>query len=275
MGRPKGSRNKPKARTTEVETTTGEGGASTAAASGERNPGIGDNSQLTDEQRTVLLYQHKRRYADSLQAKKTADALLKNVCKVAKAELGEDAVAEIKLMIEAETEEGEEAIKAAIELRTRVLRMLGVPVAQTELFPSVDPTPAEDRAEAEGRRAGMAGETCRPPYDPSVPQHGRWITGWHKGQELLVMNKLKPIEEEEERPELIPAGEQERRDAERMAEHNAAQAATAPDDDFGDTVDEQQRRMRVEAGLDHGLASLAAEQRATIGDRKPTLREVN
>ena len=112
----------------------------------------------------------------------------------AKAELGANAVADIKLAIEAETPEGEAAIKVRMELQARLLRWLGLPVgAQGTLFPE-GWGPAVDKARADGKRAGFKGGSMQhPPHDPSVPQHAAWIEGWHDGQAVLVQTKMRPM----------------------------------------------------------------------------------
>ena len=46
--------------------------------------------------------------------------------------------------------------------------------------------PAEDKAFAAGKRAGMAGETAKPPHDPSVPQYARWMEGHAEGQAIVA-----------------------------------------------------------------------------------------
>lgn len=178
MGRPRGSKNKPK--------TNGDGEAPAA--------GIGDNSgEMTDEQRYVLTHQHMQRYGSALAAKKKADADLKNVCKVAKADLGKQAVADIKLMVELRSPEGEAALKERMEAQARVARWMGLPLGiQGDLFPG-DPRPDDERAFDNGRRTGLQGEPCKPPHDPSVPQHDAWINGWQAGQKVLLETKIRPL----------------------------------------------------------------------------------
>ena len=218
MGRLKGSKNKNPKKNGGEDAKTAE-------------PAIGHNGgpkvELTEEQRQALFFnQHLPKYKAALAAKKEADRILKQVCKIAKAELGENAVGDIKLAIEAETPEGEAAIKARMESQARLLRWLGLPVGeQGTLFPT-DLTPAVDKARADGKRAGFKGETCSPPHDPSVPQHAAWIEGWHDGQAVLVQTKLRPMPVQEQnktgdagapadddkdvRPEFLQRAERER-----------------------------------------------------------------
>ena len=107
MGRPKGSRNKPKDMN---------GGATGAAL---ETPGPGHNG-LSNDDLQALFWQHKRAYVDALARKKDVDAKFKNVCKTAK--LGEGAVEDIKTAIDLETEEGEAKISDQLKRILRVSR---------------------------------------------------------------------------------------------------------------------------------------------------------
>lgn len=173
MARPKGSKNKPK-----------DGSA----------PSAGHNSNLTDEQRQALhLNQHVPAYAKALEAKKTADAELKNVCKLIKAEGG--SVSAVKLTLALRTPEGEAAFRARLAEEHEVAVWNGVGV-QIDLFADTD-QPAEEKAYEAGKRAGMAGESAKPPHDPSVPQYRRWMEGHADGQAVLAQG-FKTLEPEQE-----------------------------------------------------------------------------
>jgi len=165
---------------TEVETEAG------SETDGE---GIGHNSKvdLTDDQLQALFFSHKRLYESALATKKAADAAFKNTCKIAKAELGDDAVDSIKDAILLDTEEGEAKLKSRIERQLRVARWMAVPLGnQSDLFSDVaDRTPAVDRAYAAGKRVGMEGAPNKPPHDPSVPQFDAWMEGWSAGQAAI------------------------------------------------------------------------------------------
>lgn len=153
----------------------------------------GHNSELTDGEKMALTIQHKRFYVETLAEKKAADAAFKNACKKAKAELGKDAVADIKDMIAIE-ELGAEAIRANIERQHKVARWMSLPVGATPSFFEEDRQPAEDRAYEEGKRAGMAGAAARPSYDPSVPQYQRFLDGFHDGNAILAQGIQKKRE---------------------------------------------------------------------------------
>jgi len=162
MGRPPGSKNKTK-----------EGEPAKA----------GHNSSLTDEQRQALhLNQHVPAYAKALEVKKKADADLKNVAKLIKAEGG--SVNAVKLALALRTPEGEAAFRARLAEEHEIAIWNGVGV-QVDLFADAR-QPADDKAYDAGKRAGMAGETARPPHDPSTSQYKRWMDGHADGQAVLA-----------------------------------------------------------------------------------------
>lgn len=243
MGRPAGSKNKPK--------TNGAGDPSGAE---EQRAGPGHNSELSDDQRQALFWQHKRDYVAALAAKKKADADLKNVAKRAKAELGDTAVADIKLALELETKEGETAVKARMEAQARVLRWLGLPLGtQTELFPDVDPRPSDEVAAEAGKRSGLAGEPCQCPHDASVPQYKAWMDGWQEGQKVLLQTKLRPLADAGD-------GGDEQCDG---ADGEDVRPRFLKNGNGGDP-EESARRRKQEHAVDDALADMAAEQAASI-----------
>lgn len=162
--------------------------------------------EMTEEQRKALTFQHKTRYEATLAAKKKADADHKNACKLAKAEIGDDAIDLIKDMIEAATPEGEAKMRAAVERMRRAAEYMGSPLgAQLTLFDEPDRTPAVDRARAEGQRDGMQGKSLTNPYAPELEQHAAYAEGWHDGQKAIF--NLKPMQdaagEEDVRPPFL------------------------------------------------------------------------
>lgn len=177
MGRPKGSKNRPKVLPDETAARAVKNGSSP----GHNKP----TADMTEDQRRALALQHKAAYEKALAVKKDGDAKFKNACKLIKADVGTDGVDLIKDMILAESEEGEAQLKARMERAMRAARYMSAPLgSQFEMFDG-DRTPAVDRARDEGKKAGMEGAHCKPPYDTSVPQHDAWIEGWHEGQKAL------------------------------------------------------------------------------------------
>lgn len=150
-----------------------------------------ESNILNDEQRQALhLNQHVPAYQRALDAKKRADADLKNVCKLIKSEGG--SVEDVKLTLQLQTPEGEEAFRSKMARQAEVAAWNGVGV-QLDLMSAKD-MPAEDRAFGEGKRAGMRGEPARPPYDPSVPQYKRWMEGHSEGNAVLASEGFKKLE---------------------------------------------------------------------------------
>jgi len=196
MARPKGSTNKPKIDGVVPPKASGAPKRATRAAPAE--DGIGHNSgELTDEQRQKLHLQHKGKYEKTLKAKKAADADFRNACKLAKSELGDFAVLQIKLAIAMDSPEGELKIKARLEAEAQVLRWNGLPIGhQDELF-GEDRTPSVEKAFNAGKAAGMAGEHCKPPHDASTPQGQNWISGWNAGQAVNLGGIKQKADDEE------------------------------------------------------------------------------
>lgn len=163
-GRPPGSKNKPKV----IE-----------------KPGPGHNSQLTDEQLQVLVFQHKKDYAAALAKKKEADAALKNVCKKAKADLGSGAMDDIKLAIELDSDEGQARLREKMEREARVARWFGMQVGTQGTLFGEDRAPRDEKIRTEGKRAGLSGVQRIPPTHYSQQDADHWYLGYDEGQKAL------------------------------------------------------------------------------------------
>ena len=145
-----------------------------------------EKEELTEEQKQALFFQHRRSYDAALATKKKADAEFKNVCKLAKSELGKNAVRDIKVAIALDDENGDEALRDEISAKLRVARWVGSSVGtQFEMFGN-DDTPAAERAYAEGKRVGMKGEPAKPPHHPSTEQYREWMRGHGDGNAVLA-----------------------------------------------------------------------------------------
>lgn len=142
---------------------------------------VDDNERKADDADKALFYFHKRRYRSFLAKKKEADADFKNACKLARGDLGEDIVEEIKTSISWEKKGGEAMVRKAMAQLARLARWSGFSIgSQAELFRDVAPqeTPtAFDR----GFIAGMDGLDPSPPFDPGSPDASEWMSGWHEG----------------------------------------------------------------------------------------------
>lgn len=183
------------------------------AEAADEAPGPGHNKpEFTGDERFALLARHKKAIVALREAKKEAAKAVKDAEKLCKSELGDDAVLEIDHMIELETAEGEARFKAKVEREVRVAQWMGLPVGSNgNLFDLVDRTPAVDRAAANGKRDGLAGEPARPNCDPSVPQYAAYMAGYAEGQKIMF--NIKPLDvavdasdEVDEFDTLAPAG---------------------------------------------------------------------
>jgi hypothetical protein len=149
---------------------------------------IGHNSKLNDDELRTLAFQHRDKYAKALAKKKVADADFKNVCKSAKAEMGNGAVEIIKELIALEEPEGEAALRAKLQRQADALRWAGVALgAQIELaLGEVDRTPSVDRAFDEGKKTSAENKPAKPSYDPSTPQYRAYMDGYAEHQAVLA-----------------------------------------------------------------------------------------
>lgn len=153
-------------------------------------------NELSDDQRFALTEQHKKTYIKRLAEKKAADKALQDLGKEVKADLGKYGLKQIKDMIDLETPEGEEKLKAEMESRAQVMRWLGMDIGtQAELFGDTDRRPVTEKAFAEGKAAGIKGEAHKNPYHQTNPGHGEWQRGWEIGQNT-VMKGFKKLDTE-------------------------------------------------------------------------------
>lgn len=182
-----------------------------ANGDGEQSPGPGHNlEQLTDDQRHALTAQHATKYEAGLKAKKAADADFKNVCKVARADLGDTAIDDIKDLIAGSTPEGEKALKARLqaeeERQQRIARWLGLTAGtQSSMFDEEDRTPSSDRAFADGKRIGLAGGNFSTSHAPGTEQYNRALEGYHEGQAVLAAGFKKPTQPADDERDLRPS----------------------------------------------------------------------
>lgn len=168
-----------------------------AAERDEKIVGVGHNDEgLTEDEERALTYSWKRKWEEAEAKVKAATAERKAIEDGAKSELGKHAVKTIKELIALEQPKGNEALHASIERSLRLARWVNAPVGSQFSF-FEDRTPAEDRAYALGKTAGLAADPCKPPYDPGVPQYQRWLDGWHDGNAINLSNfrdKLKKLD---------------------------------------------------------------------------------
>lgn len=172
MGRPKGSKNKPK--------------------DGESPPAAGHNSELSEAERRALLLKGIVGIEEMLVEKNTIVADIRNARKkmIAQGFEAFEIDYAIKLRKNKESDEIERRRREAI-----IARFLNHPIGtQVDLFDDNDRTPAVDRAAAEGEIAGAEGKSCVSPYQPGTEQEQHWIQGWHRAQDNLASG-FKKLEE--------------------------------------------------------------------------------
>lgn len=151
--------------------------------------GIGHNSGLTDDQQRALFVQNLTKIERLKEAMASASGELRAAYKTAKAD--GFAKKDIDYAIALRKDEDDKLIDSR-RRETMIARWMNHPIGtQPDLFDGVDRTPSEDRAFEDGKLAGMEGKICQPPHDPSVPQHGRWLEGWHAGQAALIRDTIK------------------------------------------------------------------------------------
>jgi hypothetical protein len=166
------------------------------------NPPKNSPPVLTEDQEKQLAFSHKRLYEAALQKKSEADAVFKNACKKARADLGDHGVELIKDLIALDGDEAE--FKAEMERKGKAARWMGA-LHDTQIdWVDEAMEPAVDRAYREGSLAALNGAACRPPYDASVPQYEAWIKG-HTDETVKIniqrAEGIKPLDEEKSVPE--------------------------------------------------------------------------
>lgn len=190
MARKPGSKNKPKA----------------AKPAPSAAPGVGHN-ELTDEQKQALLLQGCVKIERLKAQIDDLSGQVKQQRKVMRSDgFSKDEIDGALLMRRLDPDQATARVATLI----RVAKWTGQPVGfQAELFgDGVDRTPSVERAFAEGKIAGMAGEACVLPakWAPGSEQAEAWVRGWHDGQAVLASG-IKPIAESDDEPD---AGEADR-----------------------------------------------------------------
>lgn len=151
---------------------------------------------ISDDQLYSLTEQHRQKYELVLQKKKDANKALIDLGKIIKADLGAKGLQDIKDLIALSTPEGEATMKAEMERQVRVMRWMNIPIGtQGALFADADRTPIAERAYAEGKRQGLAGEKQSNPHAPSTEASREFLRGFADGQQTLAtkgFSKLGP-----------------------------------------------------------------------------------
>lgn len=172
MGRPKGSKNKPK--------------------DGQEAPAAGHNSELSEAEKQALFLSGLGELESLLEEKNEIVADVRNQRKRI-ISYGFDPW-EIDFALKLRKSEDAEAIERRRK-EAVIARFLNHPIGtQPDMFDEPDRTPAVDKAFADGRVAGASGKTAQPPFGGGTEQEQAWLKGWHQGQEDLSngFKKLEP-----------------------------------------------------------------------------------
>jgi len=152
---------------------------------------------ISDEQIYSLTEQHRQKYERLCNAKKAADKALTDYGKIIKADLGPKGLQDIKDLISLSTPQGEAAMKAEIERQARVMRWMNIPIGtQGALFGEPDRTPLKERAFADGKRQGLAGETQNNPHHQSTEAYHAHNEGYAEGQTTLAQRGFSKLDDE-------------------------------------------------------------------------------
>ncbi len=163
-------------------------------------PPANNTAELTDEQTFALSCQWANQVVNKEEerdaAKTSYDSLksdCRNLLKKVKAELGDDGLDRVKLIVKIRRdEEATEKLRTDLRNMAWVARwMNATPGQQLEIFADLRPT--ADRAYEEGRASGLAGDRFNPKFGQGTEAYGRFQDGWQAGQEILSKG-FKPLE---------------------------------------------------------------------------------
>lgn len=170
-------------------------------------PGKKFNSPVNEEDRALFL-QTLPKIAELKAKLNTANSNLRLAYKTAKKDgFSKD---DFEVAFQIQSPEGEKSRKAAIARNLTIAKWLGCDLgAQLDLFVEDERVPATDRAYEEGKAASMKGETAKPGYDPSTPQHAQYMKGFHDDQEKRIKAGIKKAVEPAETPGLITEAQKE------------------------------------------------------------------
>lgn len=174
---------------------------------------------LTEDQQAALFFQHKNKIVALREKLASVNSELRTAFKVAKSE--GFTKKEIDFAIALEDDEDDKIQKERLR-QNQIARWLGVPLGtQAELDLQPDRRSIEEKAAAEGKKAGMNGETLNPPYAPGTPGYEPYVEAWHLGQAAIFSIEKMKSETQLLRPESEDEGGDDEFDA-------------AADGDFGD-----------------------------------------
>jgi hypothetical protein len=147
---------------------------------------IGDNSKaLTEDEEKALFFHHLRKdmatkaQIDDLQRQRKSD---RKLCQADGFALSRLDFAQKALDAEDKT-----TVTQKVSDQLKIMEWLKIiPGYNEDLF--ADRAPKEERVEGQGEIAGLAGLDRVPPYSPDDADHQSWLTGWDRGQGILLKN---------------------------------------------------------------------------------------
>lgn len=143
--------------------------------------------------------------------------------------------------------EGEKAKKAAIARELKIAQWLGCADlgAQLDMFERDAGVPAVDRAYEEGKTDSMLGKSASPSYDPSLPQHKRYMEGYHDATEARVKAGITKLHPEVQKDEADKAAKKKKREEDQAKD---AQAFDAPSSGVAMTRSEFKQQQAARDG---------------------------
>jgi ribosome modulation factor len=145
---------------------------------------VGHNSQgLTEAEREALLFHHLRHIKTAKEELEEARSEYNRLRKLAKADGFK--LRNVDFAMKCWEAEDEQTIADDLREQAQIAMWFNLPLNfQGNLF-DADRTPADERAFADGKRAGLQGKSCEAPRDLSQQNSQKWIAGWHEGQRMM------------------------------------------------------------------------------------------
>lgn len=146
---------------------------------------IGDNSQLTEDDKKALWFHHLRiRIADNA---KVAEAQAAKKANGKTAQADDIVLGDLDFAIKAISADDKATVTDRFVDQGKVLSWLNIiPGFQSDLLR--DRAPALERIEGEGELAGLAGKDPESGYDKGSDEDTAWLRGWDKGQKFMRDN---------------------------------------------------------------------------------------
>ncbi len=151
-------------------------------------------SNTMDPDMRALFLKDKESYSKASEKLKKAQADIRQIGKTIKSD--GFSLRQVKLAIQLDSPEGEAEFKSLIANDLLAAQYAGASIgSQLQLFLEPDRTPAVDTAYADGQKASMEGKSAIPPYDPSTPQHMRWMEGFNDDTDRRIKAGIKPMDD--------------------------------------------------------------------------------